>query len=279
MSQNFASAWKGDVDEAFSLKAVTSDVVNKDMTFDMTGIKTVTIYTMPNVDEVDYTRNGFERFGHAAELDTGTEEFTMTQDKAYTAIIDRGNLSDSMMVQKAEEFHARQVRQVVIPNTDKYRLATFQAYAIANSQNNGGAVALSSSNFFTKFQLATETLINNLVDIDRVVAYLPPATYSLAQLDSNFIKASNLSQEMLKSGVVGMVNGIKIKRIPVSYLPANTGFLMVYDGAMAAPQKFKMQRTLTEQRGVDGYVPEARRYHDAWILANKGVGIIAHMNA
>ena len=276
-TQNFASAYLDVIDERYFLNAKTDVIINKGVRLDFNGRQSVTIYNVNVVSEVDYVRSGTNRFGALVELGDGTETFTLSQDKAFTFTVDRGNLEDSMMVQEASKSVKRQIREVSVPNTDIYRLATLQAYAVAQSQS--ATAAVTSSNAYAKLLAQNDAMTDAKVPEDGRFCFLTSSSYSNLKLDQNFSKQADLAYQDLKKGVVGQVDGITLIKVPASYLPANTDYLLVHETALIAPTKFQSVRILTDVQGIDGAVAEGRRYYDAFIPTNKGVGVRVHMNA
>lgn len=276
-SQNYAASHLAVIDERFALDSKTADIINNGIKLDFSGRNTVTIYNVNTVTETDYIRSGANRFGALVELGTGTQTFVLSQDKGFTFTVDRGNLEDSMMVQEANKAVKRQVREVSIPNTDIYRLLTLQAYAVAQSQS--ATAALTTSNAYTKFLAQNDAMTDAKVDEDGRHCFMTPATYSLLKQDSTFAKACDTNYADLKKGVIGQVDGVTLHKVPTSYLPANTGYLLVHEGTLVSPTKFNSVRILTDVQGVDGAVAEGRRYYDAFIPTNKGIGVRVHMTA
>ena len=287
MAQNFAAKYQKVVDEVFRLNSITDIVINKGIRLDFNGVNSVTIYGVATVAETAYTRSGSNRFGTLVELDTTKQTFVLSQDRAFTYTIDRGNFEDSMMIQEAGSTLQRQIEVVCVPNTDIYRLAALSAYAVTNTQGTGFAgatgvgsvatpVVLTSANIYVQFLNAGINLDEAKVPADGRVAFVTPATYALLKQDSNFIKPSEMAQELLIKGVIGEVDGVRIVKVPTSYLPAGTGFMVVHSTALVAPHKFDTFRILKEVQGVDGWVVEGRRYYDAFVPANHGVGIRLH---
>jgi LysM repeat protein len=274
MSQNLASKYQATVDEVFRINSVTDIAINKGIRLDFNGVNSVTIYGVSTVAETGYVRSGTNRFGALNELDTTKQTFVLSQDRAFTYSIDRGNYEDSMMVTEAGSTLQRQIEVVCVPNTDIYRLAAIASYAVTNSQTT--TVALTSSNVYIQFLARQQTLDDARVPADNRIAFVTPATYALLKQDSNFIKASNTAQEYLNKGVVGDVDGVTIVKVPTSYLPANAGFIIIHNSVLVAPHKFDTFRILKEVQGVDGWVVEGRRYYDAFIPSNHGVAIAYH---
>ncbi len=276
-SQNFASSYLAIIDERYFLDAKTDVIINKGIRLDFNGRNSVTIYNINVVSEVDYVRSGNNRFGALVELGNGTETFTLSQDKAFTFTVDRGNLEDSMMVQEAAKSVKRQVREVSVPNTDIYRFTTLQGYAVTNSQT--ATAALTTSNAYSKLLAQNDAMTDAKVPEDGRYCFMTSATYSLLKQDSTFSKQADLAYQDLKKGILGQVDGVTLVKVPASYLPANTGYLLVHETALVSPVKFNSIRILTDVQGIDGAVAEGRRYYDAFIPANKGVGVRAHMTA
>jgi len=278
MGFNAASGHLAVLDEAFSLASKTSDIVNKgDIKLDFEGRSAVTIYSVDDVAEVDYVSSGVNRFGTMNEISTQTETFTMSQDKGAAWSIDRRTNSDQMNVLDAQESIARQARNVAVPATDIYRLGVAQAYAVANSQT--ATAAITAANAFQLFLAQNDAMTEALVPEEGRVCYMNPTIHSLLKRDPEFVKQCDTSYADLKTGTIGMVDGVTLKKVPTSYLVSNTGYLFIHENTMISPTKFEMARVLDEVQGVDGKVCEYRRFYDAFIPSKKGVSIRAHLVA
>ena len=273
-TQNYGSKSLGVIDEKFTTESKTDMIINKGITLTFEGVNTVTIYNVSTVAEVDYVRDGANRFGPLVELPTGVQTFVLTQDKAATWTIDRGNLQDSMMAQEANKSMARQIREKAVPNTDKYRFATLMAYAVARTQ--GATAATTNLNIFEKFLDQQAALTDAEVPEEGRVAFFTPLALNKLKRSTEYKVAGDKSYADVKTGVVSMVDGTKIVVVPTSYLPANTTFLIVHEKTLISPVKLKLARILDEVQGIDGWVAEYRRYYDAFISTNKGVAIRYH---
>lgn len=269
--QNYASADLAVLDERWTTESKTSMIINNGLTMTFSGINTVTIYNVDVVAENDYIRNGANRFGPLVELGTGVQSFILSQDKAFTFTVDRGNLEDSMMVQEADKAVKRQVREVSIPTTDIYRLSVLTAYAAANGQVT--TAALTSTNLFQGILAERAILIDAQVDVDDLVVFLSATAETYLWRDPEFKLACDTSYRDNKTGVIGKVLGMTIVVCPASYYVANFGFLILHKKVLVAPTKFNMVRVLDVVQGIDGKVAEGRRYYDAFIPKNKGIGI------
>lgn len=274
MSLTLSSAHLAVLDENFTLPSKTSELDNKDIKVDFEGRNAVTIRNWDTVAEVDYVREGVNRFGTLNELGGGTQTLTLSQDKGATWSIDTGNYKDTDMTADASSTIDRQIREVAIPNVDIYNLAVIHAYAVANSQVTTNA--LSSSDAYSDFLVQVALLTDAKVPEEDRVVYMTESIYNMLRLDTTFRLACDDAYSDLKTGVRTMVNGVKVIVVPTSYLPANTGFLFTHAKAHKSVSKIEMARVLTEQRGVDGAICEYRRYHDFFVLNNKGAAVRLH---
>ena len=102
MAINLATKYSDQIAEVFTrasfIKGKTAE------TFDLTGVKTLKVYTPITVEEVDYDRDGgLARYGTVTEMQDVVQELTMTQDKAFTLTIDKGNNLDQNLVKNAAD--------------------------------------------------------------------------------------------------------------------------------------------------------------------------------
>ena len=84
MAVNLATKYSSQIAEVFTagsfIKGKTST------SFDLTGVKTLKVYTPITVPEVDYVREGTSRYGTVTEMQDIVQELMMTQDKAFTLL-------------------------------------------------------------------------------------------------------------------------------------------------------------------------------------------------
>ena len=101
MAVNLATKYSSQIAEVFTAGSFVKGKTST--TFDLTGVKTLKVYTPVTVPEVDYTREGMARYGTVTEMQDIVQELKMTQDKAFTLTIDKGNYLDQNMSKKAAD--------------------------------------------------------------------------------------------------------------------------------------------------------------------------------
>jgi hypothetical protein len=273
MAQNYANAHLKVLDERFTTDSKTSLIVNNGIRLDFNGKKSVTIYNVDTVVEGNYTRSGSDRFGSLVELGTGEQTFTLTQDKAATWTIDRGNYSDSMMVTEAAESVKRQTREVSVPTVDIYTLGIITSYAATKGTGWKKVETLTNTGIYAAILAGNAVLDDREVPEDDRVLFITPTKYNFLKRDPEFVRDCDTSVRDLKKGILGEVDGLTIVKCPTSYFTANTNFIIVSKNVVVRPTKFNSVRTLDEVQGIDGWVVEMRRYYDVFIPTNKGDAI------
>lgn len=266
MAINYASKYAQKIDEKFTRESMTSLAVNDD--YDFVGVKTVNVYSVPTAAMNDYTATGTSRYGDPEELQNTIQELTMTKDRSFTFTIDRGTYDNTQMSNAAGAALQRQIREVVIPEIDKYRFQKMYQYA--------GVVAsgtVTKANSFESFLNGCTYLIENNIPKTDTVAFISPEFYKLIREDSYFIRSSDLTQEMLVKGQVGMVDGIPIIVVPASYLPTKTMFMIVHKAAVTSPIKLAEYKIHDNPPGINGWLVEGRVFYDCFVLNNKKNGI------
>lgn len=225
------------------------------------------------MSETDYTRSGSNRFGALVELGTGTQTMVLSQDKAFTFTIDRGNYEDSQMVTAAASAIKRQIREVAVPAVDTYNLGILTAYAITNTQGSIASTAVAYNTVYSLILVQQAALDELLYPEEGRTLWITPTVYNLLKRDPEFVKACDTSVADLKKGILGEVDGLTIVKVPYAWMVTNFEFMITCKEVAVAINKFDSVRTLDNVQGIDGWVVEGRRYHDCFILGEKATGI------
>lgn len=275
MAVNLASKYEKKVAERFILKSITESAVNTDYTWE--GVNSINVYSIPTVAMNNYTKSGLSRYGTAAELDNTVQTMTLSRDRSFTFTIDQGNKQDTNGVMEAGKALARQIDEVIVPEIDVYRLAAMSAAAIANGHT--ATAAITATNAYSTLLKAGEFLDEDKVPVTGRIAFVKPSFYNFLKQDSTFIKSSEIAQNMLINGQVGEVDGVKIVKVPSTYLPANHEFILSHPSATVGAQKLEDYKIHDNPPGVNGQLVEGRKRYDAFVLSTKVNALFAHKNA
>ena len=270
MAINLASKYSDQIAEVFTrssfIKGKTAE------TFDLTGVKTLKVYTPITVEEVDYDRDGgLGRYGAVTEMQDVVQELTMTQDKAFTLTIDKGNNLDQNLVKNAADMLRLQLSEKSTPSADKYAFRRFVAMAgtIAESEKPTRADIIS------KIADASQALDDALVPDDNRYLYLTSEMYKLVCTSDEFSGVDVLARQSIAKDVCGEVFGMNVVRVPKSYLPEGVYFLVAHKDAVLMPYKIADAKVHEDPVGVSGALIEGRHYYDAYVLGAKCGGVYA----
>ena len=276
MAVNLATKYSKKVDERFSLESLTENIgLNKE--YDWAGVKTVTVYNINTAPMNNYTRQGTSRYGTPAELEDNTTDYSLSKDRSFTYTIDRGNYTEQLMVKEAGKSLARQIKEVVVPEIDAYRIARWSAAAIANSHV--ATATVSSTTAYAKFLDAQEALDEAKVPVNGRICFVTPKFYNLIKQDDTFIKAGDMSQKMLINGQVGEIDGVRIIKAPSSYFPANHAFILLHPKCSVSPKKLEDYKIHDNPPGINGWLIEGRVIYDCFVLEAKKDAIYVHKTA
>ena len=276
---NLAQKYSSVVDERFRLGTLTAGIVNNN--YDWVGVSTVKVFSRDLATLGNYQMTGTSRYGTPDDLGNSVQEMTLSQDKAFTYIIDRKTQEDTVGTMEAAATLAENIDQVVIPALDVYRIARIVAAAPAAGSVSGKSHILSGttvtkSNAYERFLAVQEVLDDDKAPQGGRVAMVTPAFYNFLKLDNNFVRSSDLGQRILLNGQVGEVDGVAIVKAPTSYFPNGVDFFITNALAATAPVKFAEYKIHTDAPGISGSLVEARFYHDCFVLAKKADAIGVH---
>ena len=271
---NYASKFSPLVDEAFEKEALTNSIINN--AYDWSGVSAVNVFSIPTVELIDYTITGANRYGTPSELENTVQTLTVSQDKAFTFTIDKKSEQDTVGTMEAAAALGRQIRQVVIPTVDKYRLAKLDAGCPASHIV---VETVTKSNAYEEFLKVQEKLDNDIAPTGGRVVFVTPAFYNKIKLDSAFVKSGDLATRIAITGQVGAIDGIPVVNAPTAYFPANVDFVITNPIVMPSPVKLAEYKIHDDAPGISGALIEGRIRFDAFVLAQKANAIGVHRSA
>ena len=169
---------------------------------------------------------------------------------------------------------ARQQREVIIPEVDAY---TYGVMA-AGAGTKPAAIALTAENIYDEIIKATETLDDAEVpDTGRVLTVVP-AVYRLMKKNPDIMLDCDISAEQKRHGVIAVIDGMEVVKVPAKRMPKNMGFMVAHPVATVAPTKLDDYKVHQDPPGISGELVEGRIVYDAFVLDNKKMAIYYQEN-
>lgn len=271
MAIQLATKFEPYVDEKFTAESKKSLLTNTD--FDWTGAHTIKVYKVTTAEMNDYDRSGTggnnSRYGQIQGLDAVTEEMTLTKDRSFTFAIDKLDTDETKKQVQAASALERQQREVVIPEVDSY------VYGVMCSKagTKPSAVKLTPENIYLEIIKGNAVLDDADVPETSRVIVVTPDVYLLMKQCKDIIMETDISNEMRVKGVIAIIDGCNIIKVPSSRLPENFGFMIAHPVATVAPTKLEDYKIHQDPPGISGSLVEGRICYDAFVLDNKAKAI------
>ena len=269
MAINLVTKFLPYVDELFKNESKKSLLTNQD--FDWTGAHTVKVYKISTATMNDYDRAGTgsgatgSRYGTVASLNATTEEFTLSKDRSFTFAIDKLDTDETAQQLAAASALARQQREVIIPEVDKYVYSEM----CENAGTAPAALTLTSENIYGEILKASQALDDAEVPETNRVLLVTPAVYLLMKQCPDITMETEIGNDMRLKGVVSNLDGANVIKVPATRLPENFGFLLAHPSATVAPTKLEDYKIHQDPPGISGSLVEGRIVYDAFVLDNK----------
>lgn len=259
-------------DEQFAAESKKHLLTNQD--FEWTGAHTIRIFKITTSQMNDYNRTGedngnWSRYGAVKDLDATTEEMVLKKDRSFTFTIDKLDQDETQQQLQAASALARQNREVVIPEVDAY---TYGVMA-ANAGTVPAAVALDASNIYSEILKGSLAMDDAMVPESGRVLVVTPAAYNLMKQSPDIVMETNVGNELRLRGVIAILDGMNVQKIPAPRLPADFGFMIAHPVATVAPVKLEDYTIHENPPGISGSLVEGRICYDAFVLDNKKAAI------
>lgn len=275
MAVNYAEKYADIIDEEMSKESLTDKATNRDYDFD--GVNKVNVYSIPTVPLNDYDMTAeTNRYGKPTELGNDVQTLELKQDKSFTFSIDRRNATDTMMAMSAAKALARQIKDVVTPTIDKYRIQKLTEGAHADHVKEE---TLTNETAYSAFLEGSMVLFDAKVPTAGRIAFVTPAFYKMIKLDKNFVSSGDKGQEIAINGAVGKIDNTTIIVAPTDYFVAGTNFIICHPMAMTSPIKLADYKQHENPQGINGWLVEGRIYFDAFVLDKKKKAIYVSKQA
>lgn len=204
-----------------------------------------------------------------AGLDATTEEMTLKKDRSFTFAIDKLDQDETQNQLAAASALARQNREVTIPEVDAYTYGVM----CENAGNKPEAIALTAENIYTEILNGSQALDDAEVPETGRVLVVAPAGYALMKKCKDITMETNVGNELRLQGVIGILDGMNVQKIPANRLPEGFGFMIAHPCATVAPVKLEDYTVHENPPGISGSLVEGRICYDAFVLDNKASAI------
>ena len=265
---NYAYKYDGKVAERFAHKAFSAGIAGNAYNFD--GVRGISVYSIDTVPLGNYSRSGTSRYGTPSDLTDSIQTLQMTQDKAFTYIIDRGDDKEQLNIKKANKSLAREIDERVNPYMDKYNFAAW----IKNCGQTVSAASITKTNALELVQDATEKLDEQACPDSGRTLVVTNNFFKLLKQNANFVYTDKLAQDSMVRGKVGELDGMVIRKVPNNYFPSGVVGMVVHSSALLAPMKLKDYNIHVDPPGINGNLVEGRIMHDAFVLDAKADAIV-----
>ena len=276
MAINLVTQFLPHVDEMFYTESKKSLLTNQD--FSWTGAHTVKVHKVNTVSMNDYDRAGSgsndSRYGALGSVGNTLEEFTLKKDRSFTFVVDKMDRDETGGVLTGASALARQQREVIIPEVDKYVYGVMTAGAGTKPT----AITLTKDNIYDEILKGNNALDNAEVPETGRVLLITPDVYLLMKKSPDIMMVTDISEEMRLRGVIAMIDGITVIKVPSNRVDANFGFMIAHPVATVALTKLEDYKVHSDPPGISGELVEGRIVYDAFVLDNKKEAIYYQAN-
>lgn len=230
----------------------------------------VKVYKITTSKMNDYGRSGptegnWSRYGAVEGLSATTQEMILKKDRSFTFAIDALDEDETAQQLAAASALARQNREVVIPEVDTYTYGVMCEIA----GNKPAAVALTAENIYSEILTASQALDDAEAPEAGRVLVVTPATYALMKKSPDVVMETDVGNDLRLKGVIAILDGMNVQKIPANRLPADFGFMVAHPCATVAPVKLEAFNIHNNPPGISGALVEGRIVYDAFVLENK----------
>ena len=263
-------------DELFKAESKISLLTNTE--FDWIGAHTVKIYKVSTAGMNDYARNVYSdddpaytaisRYGELYDLSASVEEMLLSKDRSFIFNVDKMDTDETAQQVEAASALARQLRNVVIPEIDTYVFNKM----ISGAGTTATAKTLTIESIYADILAGSEALDDAEIPETGRVLVVVPEVYTLLKQSTAF-DHTDIGADMRAKGVVGILDGMVVVKVPASRLPEKFGFMIAHPSATVCPVKLEDYTVHNDTVLSSGDIVTGRVVYDAFVLDNKVDGI------
>ncbi len=268
-TQNLHTKYAKELAMAFAKPSYLRNYGNKD--YNWIGNKTIRVSTITTQALGSYTRSGTSRYGTPTELEDTYQELSISQDKAFSITVDKGNNVEQDMMKNAGKVLSAELREQAVPTSDKYAFTQWVKHAGYVC----GMAKPSKTTIVAAIQDALQRLDDQLVPDEGRRAWVTAEMYKFIVQSTEFLAIDKLGEKSTAKGEVGEIGGARVFKVPSSYLPTSCYFLITYEESVMFPKKITETKIHEDPPGISGALLEGRFNYDAFVLGTKADGVYA----
>lgn len=269
MAINLTTKYAGHIEKAFTHDSYLKGHCKAKV--DLIGAKSCRVYMINTVPVVDYTRNGTSRYGEAKDVQDTVVEYTMTQDKAFNGVVDKGDASEQAISDKSGQWLRQELREQCVPTADKYGFARIAALGHVA----GVTAEPTKSTVITMLIDAAVYMDEHQVPESGRVAFVRAKDYPNIIKSDEWSGLDSLAGKQLPTGVCGQVFGFTVVKVPTSFFPENVYLICTHESALAFPYKINDTKVHEDPPGISGALIEGRQTYDLFVIASKADAVYA----
>jgi hypothetical protein len=256
------------IQQRFTIASILQARLSNDL--DFVGVRSVRIHTIGTVPINAYDRfASANRYGIPQEVGDSLQELSMTQDKSFTGIIDKGNSLDQA-INKAGKFLRVQLDEAMIPFKDGYG---FWKLCMRAGRVVGDSAPIAENNVIDRLAAARTWLLNHRVPVKGRTLYVSAEMYNAMIKTPQFVYLEKLGNKAIINGQVGELMGSPVVEVPEDLLPNGVNFIWVHQRAASSPAKISDTKVHVDPPGISGNLVEGRFYWDTFVFGAKADGI------
>ena len=271
---HFDERYKAALVKGFEKASETDSLFDHSLDMEFSGVKTVHVKSIVTEALQNYDRSKAvgtgSRYGVTKEVGNEEQTFTMTQDKALSLSVDKGNNKEVMDKHKVGAIMAAERDEHIIPYMDTYRL---KAWA-----NKAGMVyalsAAPTADTIVEQVIKARSAQRNKGVKDNPTLLIPYEYLDALMLAKQWINLDSLGGKTLPSGTVGQISGMNVKPISNDRMPEGVCFMIIHKGSVISPVKIKDFKGHVDPPGLSGDLIEFRMIFDAFVLGKKADGVL-----
>lgn len=289
---NLATKYASKIADKFYVDSVILGKTSKEYNWD--GSETIKVWTIQTYAPTDYGKpandnaitGAHARYGSTYEVADTVQTMTLTQDKAVSLSVDKGNNTEQMLIKNSGVVLARELREQFVPMFDKYALARWSG--LMTTAPSWASLVQSSvdgtptkANIVEKISDGITAIRNQGTDVNDAYCYIGESNFGKLLLSPEFLNVDKLGERNLEKGAMGKVRGLQVIPVPDSYLNStgntnltkDVNFMIVKKDVVLAPTKIKDAKVHSDPVGISGALLEVRWLFDAFALEAKAGGI------